>query len=129
MERRRMKEPVSSGAEVGDLRLLHVDVKTSFVLSSSERIERTNDPDCSPGPRLFFTGCPQGNIVRIRHDVRDQIASRLLAIAADEPPGRDPDVLPQCLGKIIDILSTDEPVATVAPGLIYRLPNDLQYER
>jgi hypothetical protein len=124
-----MKEPVSSGAEVGDLRLLHVDVKTSFVLSSSERIERTNDPDCSPGPRLFFTGCPQGNIVRIRHDVRDQIASRLLPIASREPPWRDPDVLPQCLGKIIDILSTDEPVATVAPGLIYRLPNDLQYER
>ncbi len=53
---------------------------------------------------------------------------RLLAIAAQEPPWRDPDVLPQCLGKVIDILSTDQPVATVAPGVIYRLPNQLKYE-
>ncbi len=123
-----MKESVANAAETGDLRLLHVDVKTSFVLSSSERIERQSDPDCSPGPRLFFAGCPEGNIVRVRHDVADQAALRLLAIAAQEPPWRDSDVLPQCLGKVIDILSTDQPVATVAPGVIYRLPNQLKYE-
>ncbi len=98
------------------------------MISSSERIERENDPDCSPGPRLFFAGCPHGNIVRVRHDIGDQIALRLLAIAAEEPPWRDPDVLPQCLGKVIDILSTDQPVATVAPHVIYRLPNQLKYE-
>jgi hypothetical protein len=99
-----------------------------FVMSSSERIERKNDPDCPPGPRLFFAGCPHGNIVRVRHDIGDQIALRLLAIAAEEPPWRDPDVLPQCLGKIIDILSTGQPVVTIAPGVIYRLPNGLRYE-
>jgi hypothetical protein len=98
------------------------------VISSSERIERENDPDCSPGPRLFFAGCPHGNFVRVRHEIGDQIALRLLAIAAEEPPWRDPDVLPQCLGKVIDILSTDQPVATVAPHVIYRLPNQLKYE-
>ena len=77
-----MKEPVAIGAETGDLRLLHVDGDTLFVMSSSGRIERQNDPDCSPGPRLFFAGCPNGNIVRVRHDVEHQIAQRLLAIAA-----------------------------------------------
>jgi len=123
-----VKEPVAIGAETGDLRLLHVDGDTLFVMSSSERIERQNDPDCSPGPRLFFAGCPNGNIVRVRHDVGDQIALRLLAIAAEEPPWRDPDVLPQCLGRVIDILSTDQPVTTVAPGVIYRLPNELKHE-
>jgi hypothetical protein len=127
MKRARVKEPVSSAAVTDDLRLLHLDVTTCFVLSSSDRIERTNAPDRPPGPRLVFLGCPQGNIVRVRHDVRDQIASRLLAIAADEPPWCDPHVLPRCLGKILDLLSTDQPAATVAPGLIYRLPNKLKY--
>ncbi|MFZ1887071.1 MAG: GNAT family N-acetyltransferase [Candidatus Binataceae bacterium] len=99
-----------------------------FVMSASERIERSNDPDCSPGPRLYFSGCPLGNIVRVRDDLGDQIASRLLVIGAEDPPWRDPDVLPQCLGKLIDVLSIAQPVATVAPHVIYRLPNRLSYE-
>ncbi|HME70824.1 MAG TPA: GNAT family N-acetyltransferase [Myxococcota bacterium] len=98
------------------------------MISSSERIERENDPDCSSGPRLFFAGCPQGNIARVRRDVEDQIALSLLAIAVEEPPWRDPDVLPQSLGKVIDLLSLDQQVVTIAPGVIYRLPNGLRYE-
>ena len=123
-----MKELVSSGAEGDDLRLLQLDIETSFVLSGSERIERENDPDRSSGPRLSFVGCPQGNIARVRHDVGDQVALSLLAIAADEPPWRDFDVLPQCLEKLIDLLSCDQPVVTIVPGVIYRLPNGLRYE-
>jgi hypothetical protein len=98
-----------------------------FVMSSAERIERTNDPDCSPGPRLYFAGCSHGNIVRVRGDLGDQTALRLLAIGGQQAPWRDPDVLPQCLGKFIDVLSTEQPVATVAPHVIYRLPNQLRY--
>ena len=123
-----MKEIGTHPAETDDLGLLHVDVETRFVMSGSERIERENDPDRSTGPRLFFAGCAQGNIARVRHDVEDQIALKLLAIAADEPPWRDADVLPQCLGKVIEVLSAERPVATVAPGVIYRLPNQLKYE-
>jgi len=89
-----VKECDANVSETDDLRLLNVDVRTSFVLSSSERIERQNDPDCSPGPRLFFAGCPQGNIVRLRHDVEDRIARRLLAIAAESPRGA---ILTSCL--------------------------------
>src|ERR1700688_2159560 len=97
-------------------------------MSGSGRIERQNDPDCSSGPRLFFAGCSQGNIARVRHDVEDQIALRLLAIAAEEPPWRDLDGLPQCLGNVTDLLSHGQPVVTIAPGVIYRLPNGLSYE-
>jgi len=123
-----VNERASNGAGAGDLRLLHLDIETSFVLSGSERIERENDPDRSSGPRLFFAGCPQGNLARVRHDVGDQPALSLLAIAAEEPPWRDPDVLPQFLGKVTDRLSRDQPVVTIAPGIIYRLPNGLRYE-
>jgi hypothetical protein len=111
-----------------DLSLLQIDVATLFVLSPSARIERTKDPDGSPAPRLFFAGCAQGNIVRVRHDVEEQAAQRLLAIAAEEPPWWNPWALPQCIGKLIDVLSNDRPSANVGTGVIYQLPNDLQYE-
>src|ERR1019366_3797869 len=111
-----------------DLRLLNVDAATTFVISGSDRIVRENDPDCSPGPRVFLAGCPLGNIARVRRDVEDQIARSVLAIAAEEPPWRDPDVLPKCLGKIVEVLSCGQPVKTVTPALIYRLPNGLKYE-
>ncbi len=123
-----MKKRVAKKPESDNLRLLHVDVATMFVMSASERIERSNDPDCSPGPRLYFSGCVHGNILRVRNDIEDQVASRLLAIGADEPAWRDYEVLPRCLGKFIDLLSTSQPVATVAPHIIYRLPNHLEYE-
>jgi hypothetical protein len=119
------------------LKLLHIDVATMFVMSSSGRIERQNDPDGSPGPRLYFAGCAQGNIAHVRDDITDEAASRLLAIAAEEPPWRDPWVLPQGIGKLLDVLSTNPPFATgpasripltVGPGGIYQLPHHLQNE-
>jgi hypothetical protein len=120
-----------------DLKLLHIDVATMFVMSSSGRIERQNDPDSSPGPRLYFAGCPEGNIAHIRDDLADQTAPRLLAIAAEEPPWRDPWVLPQAIGKLLDVLSNSPPFATgpasripltVGPGVIYQLPHHLKTE-
>jgi hypothetical protein len=123
-----MKKPVVSEADAGDLALLHVDMATTFVISGSGRIERENDPDFSPGPRLAFAGCSQGNIARVRHDVDQQLAAKLLAISAEETPWRDADVLPPCVAKIIDILSCEQPVVTVAPGVIFRLSNGLAYQ-
>ncbi|MGO9450586.1 MAG: GNAT family N-acetyltransferase [Candidatus Binataceae bacterium] len=120
-----------------DLKLLHIDVETVFVMSPTQRIERVNDTDSSIGPRLFLTGCPQGNSAHVRHDVEDQMAERLLAIAAEEPPWRDPWVLPQCIGKLLDVLFNNPPFATgpasrtplnVGTGLIYQLPNHMKYE-
>jgi hypothetical protein len=111
-----------------DLSLLQIDVATLFVISPSERIERTKDPDGSPAPRLFFAGCPQGNIVRVRHDLAEETAQRLLAIAQTEPPWWNPWALPQCIGKLIDVLSNDRPSTNLATSVIYQLPNHLKSE-
>lgn len=122
-----MNELIDNRAQIDDLQLLHAEVKTSLVMSGSDRIERTNDPDCSPGPRVSIAGCPLGNIIRVRRDVPEPIALRLLAIGAQERPWRDPFVLPRCVGRFIDLLSVEQPVATVAPHVIYQLPNRSNY--
>jgi hypothetical protein len=125
------------GVEADDLKLLHIDVETLFVMSPAQRIERVNNPDHSGGPRLFFAGGRAGNVVRVGHDVDEEVAVKLLAIAADEPPWSDPRVLPQRIGKLLDVLSNNAPPATgpasripltVGAGVIYHLPNHLKYE-
>ena len=120
-----------------DLELLLIDVATGFAMSPADCIERTRDPDGSPAPRLFFAGCPQGNIVRVRYDVEDETAARLLAIATEDPPWQNPWTLPQCMGKLIDVLLNSRPTATgpasripltIGAALIYRLPNLVRFE-
>jgi hypothetical protein len=123
-----VKEPFSSAATADDLRLLHVDIDTMFVMSASGRIERENDPDCSPAPQMFFVACPFGNIARVRYDVDDAIAVRILEVAAKEPPWRDLDTMPGCVREIVELLSGGPSAETVASHLIYRLPNDVKYE-
>lgn len=125
------RKPVSNAAEADDLRLLRVDIDTMFVMSASGRIERENDPDCSPGPRLFFAGCPFGNIARVRYDVDDRVAQSVLKLAAKSPPWRDPDTLPAGVEKIVELLSGDQPAGTLVAHPIhpiYKLPNGLRHE-
>jgi hypothetical protein len=122
-----VKQPAYSASTAGDLRLLQVDIDTMFVMSATGRIERENDPDRSSGPRVFFAGCPFGNLTRVRYDVDNDVAMRILEVAANEPPWRDPDAMPACAEKIADLLSDGQPAA-VSSALIYQLPNGLRYE-
>jgi len=117
------------GEQIDDLRLLHIDVESMFVISDdADRIERENDPEFSPGPRVVLVGCAQGNIVHVRHDVGEEIARSVVAIAKEEPPWRDPDVLPQCLGRILGLLSREQQTVRVGPALIHQLPNHVEYK-
>jgi RimJ/RimL family protein N-acetyltransferase len=119
-----------------DLELLRIDIESMFVLSATGRIECVNDPGRTIAPRMFFAGCAQANLAHVRADIDGDAAAKLLAIAAGESPWRDPWALPQCFGKLLDVLS-GAPFAigpasrvplTVAPHLIWQLPNRLKYE-
>jgi hypothetical protein len=123
-----VQERVFSSAKAEDLRLLHADIDTLFVMSASGRIERVNDPEGSSGPRLFFAGCRFGNVARVRYDVDDRVARKMLEIAAEEPPWRDPDATPGCLGKIVELLSDRQPATIAFHALIYKLSNGLRHE-
>jgi len=122
-----LNEHAYSASTADDLRLLEVDIDTMFVMSAAGRIERENDPDRSSGPRVFFVGCPFGNLARLRYDLDDNVAIRILEVAANEPPWCDPDAMPACAEKIIELLCGGQPIA-ISPALIYRLPNGLRYE-
>ena len=108
--------------------LLAIDVATLFVLTESGRILHENDPDRSAGPRLYLAGCESGNVVRIRHDVREETARAIDALVADEPPLRGPDSTPLHLPDYIKLLATEAPVEQRSAGLIYSFPDDFGYD-
>jgi hypothetical protein len=107
------------------MRLLRLDAETTFALSAAGRIERENDPDLSPGPRLFFAGCPDGNIVHLRHDVGEATAGRVLDILSDQPPWSEPDARPAHLDEVIALVAEEAPVKTINRSVIHHLPRNL----
>jgi hypothetical protein len=122
-----------------DFAHLQHDVTDSFVISAAGRIvagsaipvgprQGSNPPECSAGPRLYFAGCAAGNILHLRHDVSEPAATCVLALAATAPPWSDPDTPPACLDKIVEHLSRDAPVEVDGPEIVFRLPNNFDFE-
>lgn len=104
---------------------LKTDYRTLFHLTGEGRIERENDPDNSPGPRLWLSGCEEGNIFGLHADLPDDIAVELANLAAGEPPFLHP-AEPKHLERYLSVLGSHTPVAHNF-GLIYELPNGLSY--
>ena len=122
-----------------DLARLKRDAADSYVISAAGRIEAgsvtpfgprpgSNPPERSAGPSLYFAGCAAGNIVHLRHDVKEPVAARVQALAAAAPPWSEPDAPPDCLDEIVEHLSRDTPVAVDGPEVVFRLPNNLDFE-
>lgn len=107
------------------LRLLTLDAAATFDISGDRRIRGENDPDRSPGPRLFLAGGPGGNLVRLRHDVGEETAARMLSRVADEPPWCDPHIRPACLADLVDLLAREGPVEVMGSAVIHALPPGL----
>jgi RimJ/RimL family protein N-acetyltransferase len=117
-----------ASAPADDLRLLEINLATTFALSPSGRIERESAPDNSEGPRLSFAGCAGGNIIRFRHDVSEEIAASVLSLAENEPHWSDPTTTPGCLEALVAQLSREAPAEAASPAAIYHLPNGLTYD-
>ncbi|AXF24115.1 GNAT family N-acetyltransferase [Burkholderia pyrrocinia] len=103
---------------------LDIDYRTLFRLRPDRRIERENDPDCSPGPRFWLGGCADGNLSGVRADVPDHIADELARVADSEPPFAN-RMQPVHLERYLAMLA---PVPHWNVGLVYALPHALGFD-
>lgn len=110
-----------------ELELLSIEYQTLFVTTASGRIERENDPDHSPGPRMWLAGCAAGNVAGVRMDVEDDVAVEIIALAAMEPPLHLPGARPRYLDHYMRLLSQDSAEPKQSRGLIHELPHGLEY--
>jgi hypothetical protein len=104
---------------------LKIDYRTLFRLRPDGRIERENDPDCSPGPRFWLAGCAEGNIFGVHADLTKDSNTELESLVAAEPPFTYP-ATPKYLDRYLSILGRYRPAAHNF-GLIYELPQSPRY--
>ena len=107
------------------MELLEASLATMFGLSEDGRIAFENEPGQPVGPRLFLTGCREGNRVLLRHDVGDETARAIAALVARAAPWFDPQTDADCLEDILGLLARETPVESVSRSLVYRLPHGL----
>lgn len=111
-----------------DLERLSVHYRTTFLITDSGRIERENDPDQSPGPKLWLAGCASGNAFGVRADLPEPSADELLALAATEPPLDALGARPRHLERYLELLSQGDARPKPSFGLLYALPHCTAFE-
>ncbi|MDX8532014.1 GNAT family N-acetyltransferase [Mesorhizobium sp. VK25A] len=104
---------------------LRADYRTLFRLSRDGRIAGENDPDCSPGPRLWLAGCASGNVFGVHTDLPEDLADELEGLLASEPPFTHP-ATPRHLERYLALLGGGNH-ARHNFGLIYDLPHGHSY--
>lgn len=105
----------------GCLELLRIQADTCFTLSESGRITGENEPVPSAGPRLYVTGCREGNVSFLREDVPDDLAEELSSFLRRQPPL--PDIMDFVAAPLGDILSRRVPVTSVESSIVYVMAN------
>lgn len=109
-----------------DLRLLEIDLATSFQLTADGRIAWENEPVPSLGPRLCLLEGEAGAVAAVRSDVG--AAEDILSIATGGPPWDEADALPARLPRLLALLEAEAPVERASGGVVYQLPNGLTHD-
>lgn len=109
------------------LRGLAVQAATRHTFSDSGRLLQVNSPDRTLAPRMWMGGSAHGNVLRVRADVRDELAQEIEALVAREPPLVEPEVVPVHKDEYARLLGADAPVEELTSGITYLLPTSIKY--
>jgi len=102
---------------------LHLDAL--FVHDERGRILTRNALDRGPAPRFFLGRTPGGNRWRFRDDLPDDLAERLEALCAEEPPSTDLRAPPRHGERYGELLAAHAPITETWSGPAYRFPEAL----
>jgi hypothetical protein len=104
--------------------LLALQAATRFRLTPGRRIRCENDPELSPAPLLYMSGCEEGWIGYVREDVGETAARTFDELVLREPPVRGPGASPRFAEAYGEILGKTAPPTPHNFGPIHRLPRD-----
>lgn len=107
--------------------LLALHAATRFRLTPGRRIQCENDPDLSPAPLLYMSGCEEGWIGYVREDVGQAAVLAFDELILREPPVRSPGPSPRFAEAYCEILGATAPLTPHNFGPIHRLPRDTSW--
>ena len=102
-----------------DFKLLEIQASTVFVIGDSGRLVHMNNPSQAAAPRLYFSGCAEGSVVRLRDDVSEETAQAIERLAAKEHDLGYPRSVPVHLDEYVKLLSAEMPIERYDLGSIW----------
>jgi RimJ/RimL family protein N-acetyltransferase len=110
------------GERPNDLELMRLHVNALYTRDARGRLDRVNVPDGEPAPRFFLGRTRQGNEWWFRHDVDDELAHALGALAATEAVNDDLRTSSVGAERYEALLARVAPVRHVESGPAYWAP-------
>lgn len=107
---------------MNDLELIGLQLRTLFRLDHRGRLLAEHEPGNRTAPRLFVGRTLHGTVATVRHDLDPSLASRLLEIAATEPPADDLRDPPAYAPRYEELLGSP-----FRGGPAYMFPSDVAY--
>ena len=104
---------------------LELHLRALFTHDARGRTLTRNALHRDPAPRFFLGRTVDGNRWRFRHDLPDDLAARLEALAADEPAPADLRTPPRHDARYRELLDAPAPAGEAWAGPAYRFPADL----
>lgn len=109
------------------LELMEMQVKALFTHDSNNFIRNINDLDGAPAPRFFFGRTPDGNVLRFRYDLPQDIIRKLTNLVTMEPIDYNLARSTVLLDKIKEILQGHGEVQKIDEGPAYKLPRGIAF--
>ncbi len=109
------------------LELMEMQAKALFTYDNNNFMRNTNDLEGAPAPR-FFLGCtPEGNVLRFRYDLPQELISKLTNLVTTEPIYKNITRDTVILEKVKGILQEHEEIQKIFEGPAYKLPNGITF--
>jgi hypothetical protein len=85
-------------------------------------MQRTNEPDARPAPRVFLGRTAAGHVLRVGESVPDTVAQQVAAVVDRFPPASALRLPPAALAPVREALERHAPVTAESGGPAYRFP-------
>jgi len=116
---------VPAGGSRGARELMRIHLDALFTRDAGGRLLRVNEPDGKEAPRFFLGRTREGNELRFRADLPEDLMEALEAACRDEAPGPELLVPPYGATRFEALLAQSLPIRHRWAGLAYSFAPEL----
>jgi RimJ/RimL family protein N-acetyltransferase len=103
------------------LKLMEMQAKALFTHDSDNFIRNINDLSGAPAPRFFYGRTPEGNVLRFRYDLPQEVIKKLTELVSTEPSCCDLPRSTVVFEEIKEVLQEHKEIQYIYEGPAYKL--------
>lgn len=111
------------------LKLMEMQAKALFTHDDDNFIRNINDLGGAPAPRFFYGRTPEGNVLRFRYDLPQEVTNKLTKLVSTEPSSCDLPRSTVLFEEIKEILQEHKEIQYIYEGPAYKLTGGVNLSR